>query len=80
MVHYAHQSMCYTAAVPGAVEDMEVFAKGDHTLHVVWSPPLSPNGVITLYQVEVTNLIESTQALYTARSNDHELTIRSGIG
>ena len=69
---------CYTT-VPGAVENVEVFARAVSVLHVSWTPPLEPNGILTGYQVLVTNLIEAKESLYTTPSDVHDLTISSGI-
>ena len=65
--------------MPGAVENVEVFARADYVLHVSWTPPLEPNGILTGYQVLVRNLIEATESLYTTPSDVHDLTISSGI-
>ena len=52
----------------------------DDLFHVSWDPPLSPNGVLTGYQVVVTNLINSQEVkLDTVSAKVTELSITSGI-
>ena len=43
------------------VDSLEVVALFANLFRVSWEPPLSPNGVLTGYQVEVANLITSTE-------------------
>ena len=55
-------------------------ASSDHMLNVSWDPPVSPNGVLTGYQINVTNLINTTQvSLRTLAPSVHEIIITSGI-
>ena len=45
------------------VDSFEVVALSANLLRVSWEPPLSPNGVLTGYQVEVVSLLNSSKLL-----------------
>ena len=66
--------------VPGAVDNLEVLVLNDETFHISWDPPLSPNGVVTGYQVVVTNEMNSRERSWTVvAANVTELNTTSGI-
>ena len=69
-----------TCLVPGRVENLEVVVVNNHTILVSWNPPLTPNGVLTGYEVLVENLINTTEKLnIMVVSNTHDITISSGV-
>ena len=65
--------------VPGVVDRFEVVALSPNLLRVSWEPPLSPNGILTGYQVEVVNLIDSTDLLYLMAEDMQQHNISNGI-
>ena len=66
--------------VPGVVDSFEVVALSANLLRVSWEPPLSPNGVLTGYQVEVVNLIDSSDLLYLMAEDMQQRNISDAIG
>ena len=64
MLHLMYYFEAFYITVPGVVDSVEVVALSANLLRVSWEPPLSPNGVLTGYQVEVVNLIDSSDLLY----------------
>ena len=62
------------------VDIFEVVALSPNLLRVSWEPPLSPNGVLTGYQVEVVNLIDSTDLLYLMAEDMQQRNISDAIG
>ena len=53
---------CFST-VPGVVKNLTVTALSANLLRVSWEPPLSPNGVLTGYQVVVVSLLNSSKLL-----------------
>ena len=79
MLYIIMPFITFSATVPGPVEGLSI-AISSNSLNVMWHPPLYPNGVLTGYQVTVTNLINTTEAFsYPVDSNLQELIIDSGI-
>ena len=69
----------FSATVPGPVEGLSI-TTSSYSLNVMWQPPLYPNGVLTGYQVTVTNLINTMEAFsHTVDPNSQELIIDSEI-
>ena len=62
------------------VDIFEVVALSPNLLRVSWEPPLSPNGELTGYQVEVVNLIDSTDLLYLMAEDMQQRNISDTIG
>ena len=58
----------------------EVVALSPNLLRVSWEPPLSPNGVLTGYQVEVVNLIDTSDLLYLMAEDMQQRNISDTIG
>jgi hypothetical protein len=75
------QSVTTDESVPGAVDNLEVLVLNDETFHVSWDPPLSPNGVLTGYEVVVTNEMNSNEHIIwkMVAANVTELNTTSGI-
>ena len=68
-----------SGTVPGPVGGLSI-TTSSYNLNLTWQPPVYPNGVLTAYQVTVTNLINTTEAFsYTVDPFSHELIIDSGI-
>ena len=69
------------AAVPSAVASVQVKALSPNLLHVMWKPPHSPNGVITGYVVQVSNLSSSAQPFtLIVPPNERSVNVSNGIG
>ena len=62
------------------VDIFEVVALSANLLRVSWEPPLSPNGVLTGYQVEVVNLIDSSESIYNVSPDVRQHNISDAIG
>ena len=62
------------------VDIFEVVALSPNLLRVSWDPPLSPNGVLTGYQVEVVNLIDASDLLYLMAEDMQQRNISDTIG
>ena len=58
----------------------EVVALSANLLRISWEPPLSPNGVLTGYQVEVVNLIDSSESIYNVSLDVRQHNISDAIG
>ena len=72
-------NIMFSAIVPGPVEGLSI-TTSSYNLNLTWQPPVYPNGVLTGYQVTVTNLINTTEAFsYPVDPNSQELIIDSGI-
>ena len=70
-----------SATVPSAVASVQVKALSPNLFHVMWGLPRSPNGVITGYVVQVSNLSSSSQPFTVlVPPNQHNVNISNGIG
>ena len=72
--------MTPVSTVPGVVDSLEVVALSAYLLRISWEPPLSPNGVLTGYQVEVVNLIDSSESIYYVSPDIRQHNISNRIG
>ena len=52
----------------------------ENHINISWTAPLSPNGIITGYQVTVTNLINNTRLVLDQQHNELEVSVSTGIG
>ena len=78
-IHMPFNNIKFSATVPGPVEGLSI-TTSSYNLNLTWQPPVYPNGVLTGYQVTVTNLINITEAFsYPVGPNSQELIIDSGI-
>ena len=68
------------STVPGVVKNLTVTALSANLLRVSWEPPLSPNGILTGYQVEVVNLIDSSESIYNVSPDVRQHNISDAIG
>ena len=79
---YNKMSQCNTtcfSTVPGVVKNLTVTALSANLLRVSWEPPLSPNGVLTGYQVVVVNLIDSSEVRFNKSQDDLKVEQSDGI-
>ena len=73
-----YDTTCSTV-VPSVVKNLTVTALSAILLRISWEPPLSPNGVLTGYQVEVVNLITSTVVRFNKSQDDLQVEQSDGI-
>ena len=66
--------------VPSVVKSLTVIALSANLLHVSWELPLSPNGVLTGYQVHTVNLINYTEFRFNRSRDQFEVEPSDGIG
>ena len=60
---------------------VQVKALSPNLLHVMWEPPHSPNGVITGYVVQVSNLSSFAQPFtFIVPPNERSVNVSNGIG
>ena len=60
---------------------MRVEVLSESSVHVSWEPPLSHNGIITSYQVVVTDVVILSQsARYLTFPNERQIIVSTGIG
>ena len=57
-----------------------MIALSANLLRVSWEPPLSPNGVLTGYQVHMVNLINYTEFRFNRSRDQFEVESSDGIG
>jgi len=70
-----------STTVPSPVASVQVKALSPNLFHVMWEPSRSPNGVITGYIVQVSNLSSSAQPfIVLVPPNQHNVNISNGIG
>ena len=80
LIYYHIWPCSHYCLVPGRVEDLEVVAVNDHTIHVSWNPPLTPNGVLTSYEVVVENLVNATETYnHRVYPRERQINISSGF-
>ena len=65
---------------PSGVESMEVEVVSDTSFRVSWTPPRTPNGVLTEYWLTVINLVTGNSSLTLLSPSTLEATITSDIG
>ena len=73
-----YDTTCSTV-VPSVVKNLTVTALSANLLRVSWAPPLSPNGILTGYQVEVVNLIDSSEVRFNKSQDDLKVEQSDGI-
>jgi hypothetical protein len=66
-------------SAPGAVASIAAVVVTENQINISWTAPLSPNGIITGYQVTVTNLINNTRLVLDQQHNELEVSVSTGI-
>ena len=74
---FLHSVLPHTA--PGVVDDVEITVLSESSIRVSWEPPLTPNGIITGYQVVVTDLVSLNLSHYLTLPHEQQLDISTGI-
>ena len=62
------------------VESLEVVVVSETSFNISWKPPLSPNGILTEYQLTVINLLIEGASLANFTPSVLETTMNIGIG